>query len=724
MVQSAEPNRPKDCLKNLSTRRNPSDVGSVDGLLKQSLRVNLLAEKVSRLVGVGEKTIEILHKSNILNVFDLLLHVPKSLVLQSEAPGFLHMEAGRTYVATGKVFAVKSGGLHQKRRFEAIIQDDTGRMTAVFFGPAVSFAQQILKKDAEVTLVGQARDFLGRIQMVHPKILTNKGPAVEAKVATYSQLGGLNSAAFKRIVDKALAQLKRHETKDHLSPEFIAEHNLSPLSQALQEIHNPKEIDEHSWDNRGQSPLYRRLAMEEILSFYVRLYHERGHERHQPSIGISQVPLNHLIQDFLPFTLTNAQRRACEEILLDLQGHVAMTRLVQGDVGSGKTAVSAIAALQVASAQLQVAIMAPTEILAEQLFKVFQGFFAQKPIKIALLTANVKGKERKCLAENIAKNHIAIVVGTHALLSEDIQFNKLGLLVIDEQHRFGVKQRAELLNGCLKNQGFTPHLLVMSATPIPRSLALTFYGDLDLSVIDERPQGRQPVQTQVLTGPVLENIERVAARIVDTKQKAFIVFPLIEESENLDLENATKAVVMLKRKFGETSSMLLHGKMKPGEKLQAMEAFRASSISFLVATTVVEVGIDIPDATCMVIAHPERFGLAQLHQLRGRVGRKDLKSYCLLVTDIANRSAPAYKRLSAMCTTDNGFKLAEIDLKIRGPGELLGTKQSGLPNFLIFNHSDFADLVLPAKIMAKALHKNGLRPEHLHLLGNATAHFS
>ncbi len=328
------------------------------------------------------------------------------------------------------------------------------------------------------------------------------------------------------------------------------------------------------------------------------------------------------------------------------------------------------------------------------------------------------------LTESLAQERISIVVGTHALLSEDVHFGKLGLVIIDEQHRFGVKQRADLLDHCQTKQGFCPHLLVMSATPIPRSLALTFYGDLDLSVIDERPKGRLPIHTQVLTGPVLENIGRCCKRVIDTNQKAFVVFPLVEESEHLDLENATKAVSKLKELFGEQSARLLHGKMKPAEKQQAMEEFRAGKVALLVATTVVEVGIDIPDATCILIAHPERFGLAQLHQLRGRVGRKDLQSYCLLITDVTNKFSPAFQRLKALCTTENGFKLAEIDLQIRGPGELLGTKQSGLPNFLIFNYTDFADLVNPAKTIAKTLHQEGVKVEHHHLFGTKSAHFS
>lgn len=685
---------------------------------------NTLAKKISLLPGVGEKTADALMKTHISSIFELLLRVPKSVVEQEDSPGFAHMEPGRTYIAKGKVIATKITGFTKRRRLEAILQDETGRMSAVFFGPAVNYAQQILKNEATVTLTGEAKDFLGRIQMVHPKLVTNSNMKTESNVAAYSQVGGLTPAIFKRIVDKALALVKHDEPGDHALDHFLEAHHMTPLRQALIGIHEPKDDRLANWDDRKNSPYFRRLAFEELLSFYLRLNLERSEEKRKTSVAIPARDVESLATGLLPFPLTDAQQRVIKEILEDMTCTTAMTRLLQGDVGSGKTAVSAVFALHAAMAGLQVAVMAPTEILAEQLFRVYQGFFSNKKIEIALLTASTKSKDRKHLVERIAAHEIAIVVGTHALLSDDVNFNCLGLVIIDEQHRFGVKQRAELIKGCGSVQNFSPHLLVMSATPIPRSLALTLYGDLELSVIDERPPGRLPVHTQILAGPVLESVERLCQRILVSKQKAFIVFPLVEESENLDLEHATKALALLQRTFGKNTAMLLHGRMKPEEKAQAMDAFRKNAISFLVATTVVEVGVDVPDATCMVIVHPERFGLAQLHQLRGRVGRKDLKSFCFLVTDVANKFGTAYQRLTAMCKTDNGFKLAEIDLEIRGPGELLGTKQSGLPNFLIFNHSDFADLVSPAKAYAKAIANSGPHLGHLHLYSNQEAHFS
>lgn len=684
---------------------------------------NPLATPLIKLPGIGDKTAATLAKNDIHTVFDLLLHAPKSVVEQIHAPGFFHMETGRHYIATGKVVAVKTSGFGRKRRLEAILSDETGRMTVVFFGPAVNFAETLLKENTNVTVSGEAKRFLGRIQMVHPKFITEKNSSLmSSNLSTYAQIGGLNSATFKRIVDKALAKLRCKEEKDYVFEDLLHTHKMSPLKDAFVAIHDLKDTFTN-WDERGKSPHFRRLAFEEVLSFYVRLSRVRREDAHKNAIDLKERELSFLVEDFLPFTLTDAQSRAILEILHDMSKKRPMTRLLQGDVGSGKTAVSAVAAHHAALSGLQVAVMAPTEILAEQLFFVYQQFFAKKPHRLALLTASTKTKERKILLERIISHDVDIVIGTHALLTDDVIFKQLGLVIVDEQHRFGVKQRAELLSSCETRQDFCPHLLVMSATPIPRSLALTLYGDLELSVIDERPKGRIPVHTQILLGPVLNTMERLCERILLTKQKAFIVFPLVLESEHLDLENATKAFTLVQEKFGKHSSMLLHGKMKADEKALAMAKFKSGEISLLVSTTVVEVGVDVPDATCILIMHPERFGLAQLHQLRGRVGRKDLKSFCFLISDITNKFGTAYQRLNALAKTDNGFKLAEIDLEMRGPGELLGVKQSGLPNFLIFSHSEFADLISPAKAYAKTLSQTGLNVEHHHLYVDKEAHF-
>lgn len=683
---------------------------------------NHLAHSLASIKGVGEKTLQALGKAGINTVFEAMLRVPKSIVEEMECPGFAHMESGRVYVARGLVMGTKLSGNGMKKRFEAVIQDDSGRMSVIFFGPAVNYAQRLIKTGAELSFTGEVKNFLGRMQMVHPKISgASEESIAPTNQASYSQIAGITSPTYKKIIDKSLILLDKSTIKDHLEGDYLTEHRLLPLIDALKNIHQPGSMLQ--WDERASDPNYRRLAYEEILSFFLHIFRERSMEKKNHATAIPLTDLKKLC-DILPFSLTGAQERVIAELIRDVSLDKAMSRLVQGDVGSGKTAVSAVLARHVAKARLQVAVMAPTEILAEQLFGVYQKLFTKLPIKIALLTASTKTKERREIVSALATKEIAIIVGTHALLSDDVEFSQLGLVIIDEQHRFGVNQRASLVEKFALKQGFSPHLMVMSATPIPRSLALTMYGDLDLSVIDERPPGRQAVLTKILSGEPLKTLDKLCERIIASNQKAFVVFPLVEESEHLDLENATKAARLIGERFGTSSVRLLHGKMKPEEKQQAMHAFRDNHIRFLVATTVVEVGVDIPDATCIAIIHPERFGLAQLHQLRGRVGRGDLASFCFLLTKVENKFSSAYKRLHAMCSTDNGFELAEVDLKIRGPGELMGTRQSGVPNFLVFNHTDFASLVDPAKQMAKRMAKEEASVPTAHLFQYQSPHFS
>jgi len=677
---------------------------------------NPLAKNISDIKGVATKNAEALAQLGLKSIFDLLLRVPKSVVEEEEAPGLAFLEVGRTYVVNVVVHAVKISGSAFKKRLEALVQDDTGRMSVVFFGPAVNYAQRLLIEGAEITLVGETKDFIGRIQMVHPKIKTAQNTnIIPINQANYSQLAGITPKIFKNIVEKALDCLGSQEL-EHLDQKFLQEHKLKPLCASLMAIHRPEKQDSPQWDMRGSDPQFNRLAFEELLSFYLRLFLTRRADKNFNGRALRPQNTQALANQILPFELTQAQRRVIDEIMQDMSYDKPMTRLLQGDVGSGKTAVSALVAFHAVLAGFQVSIMAPTEILAEQLLGVYRQFFANQPVSIAFLSASTKAKQRKIVIEQLLNGSLHIIIGTHALLHEDIKFKNLGLSIIDEQHRFGVKQRAGILATSEQAQGFSPHLLVMSATPIPRSLALT--------LIDERPPGRKAIITKILSGPPLASLVRLGERIIETKQKAFVIFPLVEESEHLDLENATKAYSLLKERFGAEQCLLLHGRMKAEEKHLVMEQFRHTPTPFLVSTTVVEVGVDIPNATCMVIIHPERFGLAQLHQLRGRVGRGASQSFCFLLSDIKNKFGTAYKRLNAMCATENGFELAQVDLDIRGPGELLGTRQAGLPNFLIFNHSDFAHLVEPAKTYAKELAYKALDRRVYHLFLDKDAYFS
>lgn len=687
--------------------------------------INPLSIPITDINGIGDKTKEALYKVNIKSIFDIILRAPKTILAMEKSPGISFMQSGHTYMITAHIAGQKLTGVGNKKRLEILLKDNTHKiLSAVYFGPAVNYALHAIKNKDELTLTGEVKEFLGRMQMVHPKFSSTEATK-ESTITTYSQIGGLKPTTFKKIVDKAILLIKKYDLKDCIDLEFFTEHHMSSLKEAILAVHEPKSVEESRIEDRGKSAHFRRLAFEELLGFYLNLNLQRQAKVEKNSIPIPVSNSTKLSENIFPFNLTNAQERVINEITHDLSQPTAMARMIQGDVGSGKTAVSATIALHVANSGQQIAVMAPTEILAEQLYKVFNDFLGQHTKGIRLITASTKTKERKIITEQLCSGELSVVVGTHALLSDDVKFHKLGLIIIDEQHRFGVKQRELLLEEAKNNQGYYPHMLVMSATPIPRSLALTAYGDLELSVIDERPKGRIPIHTQLITGSVLKNIEKLCERILSTKQKAFIVFPLIEESENLDLENAKNALLSLQKKFGNHCAMILHGKMKSQEKQQVMNDFRDNKFSLLVSTTVVEVGVDIPDATCMIIAHPERFGLAQLHQLRGRVGRKDLKSYCFLVSDINNKFSTSYQRLTAMCDSDNGFKLAEIDLKIRGPGELLGTKQSGLPNFLVFNYTDFASLVPIAKNLAKTFNSRQNIWQHIeHLTVEDSSHFS
>lgn len=683
---------------------------------------NPLSFSLNSLQGISENTALLLKKANIENLYDLLLRLPKKIIKQEESPGIQYMEDSHTYVALVQVIKLNIFETN-KKRLEALVKDETGQLSIVFFGPAVNYAKIFLNNHKKLNIIGEVKVFLGKKQMIHPKLLPPKmDEIIVQNEASYHQVSGLPKNNYKKIVTKALEFLKKQDPIEHLSESALNKLKLNSLLDSFCKIHACKDLVNE--DGRGDCPNYRRLAFEEILGFYVSILNERFMGSNNIAKIIPKKDISTLSKEILPFNLTASQEKVLDEIFDDMNQEKAMSRLLQGDVGSGKTAVSAISALNVVNAGYQVAIMAPTEILSDQLFKVFEGFFKNTRIKLCLLTSQTKTKERRKFLKDLLDGQINILIGTHALLTLDVEFKSLGLVIIDEQHKFGVKQRAALIKKAEMLQGFCPHLLVMTATPIPRSLALTVYGDLELSIIDERPPGRLAVKTKLMLGEILPNLLKLCIRIHETNQKAFIVFPLVEESEHLDLENATKAYAFLKSHFGDIVA-LIHGKMKPEEKSAAMKGFSKDGIHFLVATTVVEVGVDVPKATCIVIAHAERFGLAQLHQLRGRVGRGKEQSYCFLLSEISNQFSHAYQRLKALCQTDDGFLLAKKDLEIRGPGEFLGTRQSGLQNFLIFDHMTFADLISPAKRYAKIINKMDEKPTNLrHLLNPKKAHFS
>jgi ATP-dependent DNA helicase RecG len=474
---------------------------------------------------------------------------------------------------------------------------------------------------------------------------------------------------------------------------------LMTLTEALKAIHFPAGDADPEMLDRHLSPAHRRLAFDELFFLQLGMGLKRQGVKTEKGITFDvSAPRLEKARGALPFQLTGAQKKVIEEVAQDMGGPEPMNRLVQGDVGSGKTAVAVVASLVALQDGYQVAVMAPTEILAEQHERTFRKLLEPLGYKVGLLSAAGTAKRKREVREAVARGEIHLAVGTHALIQQEVGFQKLGFVVIDEQHRFGVLQRHTLMS-----KGVSPDVLVMTATPIPRTLAMTLYGDLDVSVIDELPPGRTPVKTRVFNDKQRARVYEAVASEVQKGHQAYVVYPLVEESEKLDLEDATRGADKLRQVFPGVEVGLLHGRMKPEEKDLVMEAFRAGTIQVLVCTTVVEVGVDVPNASVMVIESAERFGLSQLHQLRGRVGRGAAVSHCYLVANLARSSMDSSERLGVMEHSSDGFVIAQKDLEIRGPGEFLGTRQSGLPELAVANLARDGDLLSLAQQEARRI---------------------
>ena len=505
---------------------------------------------------------------------------------------------------------------------------------------------------------------------------------VGRRVPVYRKLGEFRTKRLREIMHAVLSQLGDSAFIETLPSDLLARQHLINRADALRRIHFPVDDASLADYERARSPAHMRLIFEEFfwVAFAISLRKsERQKEPKGALIEVNEGVRRHMAE-ILPFELTAAQERAVNRILDDMQSDVPMNRLLQGDVGSGKTIVALLAMLAAMENNYQAALMAPTEILAEQHARNIKRLLARAPYRVELLIGSLRAAEKRRLQADIAAGEVNACIGTHALIQEAVQFQKLGLVVIDEQHRFGVLQRA-----ALRERGFSPDVLVMTATPIPRSLAMTVYGELDVSVIDELPPGRTPIKTVVVGEDQRGGVYKGVEREVRAGRQAYVVYPLVEESEKMDLKDATRMYEHLRdRIFPHFQIGLLHGKMKAGEKEEVMRRFVAGEIQILVATTVVEVGVDVPNASVMVIEHAERFGLSQLHQLRGRVGRGAQQSFCVLMTS-DRQTTVAQERLGIMAETNDGFRIAEKDLEIRGPGEVMGTRQSGVPTFRIGN---------------------------------------
>jgi ATP-dependent DNA helicase RecG len=661
-----------------------------------------LQAPVQYVKGVGPQRAEALAKLGIRTAEDLLLHLPMRYEDRRSFARIVDLRLGMRIAVAGEIAAA---GLRRARRmtvYEIRLDDGSGRLKAVWFNQP--FLRDILARGKRVVLFGLVEKdaFASRLLVMRsPQYEVIEGGEAETVhtgriVPVYEKLGPLTGKPLRRILTNLAAQVPE-TLADPLPPDLRARLGVVGRREALVRAHRPEEQDELDLLNRFRSPAHVRLILEELFLFQLGLaLRRRGlrAERKRAAFLVTD-PAREAVKRILPFPLTGAQRRVLREIAEDLASPHPMNRLLQGDVGSGKTLVALLAMVVVLENDHQAAFMAPTEILAEQHFLTFRRLLKRCPYRVELLTAAVKGKERAQALARAAAGDAHIVIGTHALVQEGVAFRRLGLAVVDEQHRFGVLQREDL-----RRKGYDADVLVMTATPIPRTLALTAYGDLDVSIVDEKPPGRTRVRTELRQASERRGVLDLVKRAVGEGRQAYVVYPLVEESEKLeDVKAASEASLEWTAALPGVRVGLLHGRMKSAEKEAVMGAFAGGEIQVLVSTTVIEVGVDVANATVMVIEHAERFGLAQLHQLRGRVGRGAAASTCVLLA-YGRLSEAARARLEVMVATDDGFAIAEKDLEIRGPGDFFGTRQWGMPSFRVAHLIRDRDLIERARAEA------------------------
>src|ERR1700688_2824624 len=648
-----------------------------------------LFASLTSLPGVGPKLEQLyarLLEHEAPRVVDLLFHLPSGAIDRRARPKLRDIVADQVVTVAVTVGKHRPGPPHRSRApYRVYTSDDTGDLTLTFFNARKDYLEKLLPEGETRYVSGTAEFYDGKLQMVHPdRVVDEKGfanlPLVEP---VYPLTEGLALGNVRRAMEGALARLP--ELTEWQDEAWQSREQFPGFADALRHLHRPAEPH----DIAPESLAWTRLAYDELLAGQLALALLRAHMRRQSGRGSSgEGRLRARVLKSLPYTLTHSQQKAVDDIVADLARPQRMLRLLQGDVGSGKTVVALIAAAAVIEAGRQAAFMAPTEILARQHLNTIAPLAEAAGIRVAILTGRERGPARKEILDRLTLGDIDLLIGTHALFQEDVAFHDLAPAIVDEQHRFGVHQRL-----ALARKGEAVDLLVLTATPIPRTLVLTYFGDMDVSELREKPAGRQKIDTRAIPLSRLAEVTEAVKRALDEGRRAYWVCPLVEESETVDLAAAEERYAALKKRFGAAVD-LVHGRMRGPDKDRAMERFAAGETRLLVATTVIEVGVDVPEASVMVIEHAERFGLAQLHQLRGRIGRGAERSTCLLLYK-APLGPTAKARLAILRETDDGFRIAEEDLKLRGEGDVLGTRQSGLPGFHIAR-IEFHGKLLPA----------------------------
>jgi ATP-dependent DNA helicase RecG len=657
-----------------------------------------LETEVQYVKGVGTKLAQVLSKLNLYTLGDLLFHLPRRYEDRRQFRKIAHARAGDAVTVSGKLVTVDNVKVRNLTLTKAYLDDGSGVLELVWYNQPYIKDTLTKLRNSQIVAYGIIKESPYGLQMETPEwedLPDGADPdsllSVNRIVPIYPLTEGIRQKRMRQIIWNAVQYA-------HLAPEILPRSvrerlGLMPIQQAIAQIHFPD-------SEQAIDPARQRLVFEEffLMQLGVGMQRQRTRQERGIAMRIDADRLNEMLHRIVPFELTNAQKRVIREIWGDMAQPHPMNRLLQGDVGSGKTIVAAAAILAAVDNQYQAAMMAPTEILAEQHYINLHRLFQPLGISVELLVGRLSNKQRQQARERIATGRGMVAVGTHALIQEGVSFARLGLAIVDEQHRFGVLQRA-----ALRDKGTMPHVLVMTATPIPRTLTLTLYGELDVSIIDELPPGRKPVRTHWKMPEERLKVYEGVRKLIQEGRQAYVICPLIDESDKLQVRAAEAMAEHLQKDvFPDLRVGLLHGRMKPAEKEAVMDAFRAGELQILVSTTVIEVGVDVPNAAAIVIEDADRFGLAQLHQLRGRVGRSEHQSYCVLIAN--PKSDDGQRRMEIMTRTNNGFLIAEEDLRIRGPGEIYGTRQSGMPSFRV------ADLVKDMRLLEVA------RQEAFHLL--------